>query len=37
MNIKSAVGKTCVWCVAITIASLTLLAITWTVILLSNY
>ena len=37
MSIKSAVSKTCVWCVAITIASLTLLAITWTVILLSNY
>ncbi len=37
MSIKSAVGKTCVWCVAIVIASLTLLAVTWTVILFSNY
>ena len=36
MTLKSAVGKTCVWCVAITIASLTLLAITWTVILIGG-
>jgi len=36
MSIKSAVGKTCAWCIAITIASLTLLAVTWTVILFSN-
>jgi hypothetical protein len=37
MSIKSVTTKTCVWCVAITIASLTLLAVTWTVILVSNY
>ena len=37
MSLKSATGKTCVWCVAIVIASLTLLAVTWTVILFSNY
>ena len=37
MSIKSVTGKTCVWCIAIVIASLTLLAVTWTVILVSNY
>jgi hypothetical protein len=37
MSLKSATGKTCVWCVAIVIAALTLLAVTWTVILFSNY
>ena len=36
MSIKSAVCKTCVWCVAIIIAALTLLAVTWTVIILGN-
>jgi hypothetical protein len=36
MSLKSAVGKTCVWCVAAAVAALTLLAVTWTVILVSN-
>ncbi|MEN8206995.1 MAG: hypothetical protein ABFS24_13435 [Pseudomonadota bacterium] len=36
MSLKSATEKTCIWCVAITIAALTLLALTWTVILASN-
>jgi len=36
MSLKSVAGKTCVWCVAATIAGLTLLAVTWTVILVSN-
>ena len=36
MSIKSAVGKTCVWCVAIIMAALTLLAVTWTVIILGS-
>ena len=36
MSLKSVVGKTCVWCVAIIMAALTLLAVTWTVIILSN-
>ena len=36
MSLKTAVGKTCVWCVAITVAALTLLAVTWTVILVSS-
>jgi len=37
MSIKSVLGKTCVWCVAITVAALSLLAVTWVVILASNY
>lgn len=37
MNLKSVLGKTCVWCVAAAMAGLTLLAVTWTVILVSNY
>ena len=36
MSLKSVASKTCVWCVAITVAALTLLAVTWTVILVSN-
>ena len=36
MSIKSVAGKTCVWCVAAAIGALTLLATTWTVILV-NY
>ena len=36
MSLKSVAGKTCTWCVAIAIAALTLLAITWTMILFSN-
>ena len=33
---RSVVGKTCVLCVAAVMAALTLLAVTWTVILVSN-
>jgi hypothetical protein len=36
MSLKSATEKTCAWCVAITIAALTLLAVTWMTILF-NY
>ena len=36
MGLKSAAGKICVWCVAAAMAALTLLAVTWTVILVSN-
>ena len=36
MNLQSVVGKACFWCVAATMAVLTLLAVTWTVILVSN-
>jgi hypothetical protein len=36
MSLKSATEKTCIWCVAITIAALTLLAVTWMTILF-NY
>jgi len=36
MSLKSVAGKTCVWCVAATMVALTLLAVTWTVILISN-
>jgi len=36
MSFKSAVGKTCIWCVAAAVAAPTLLAVTWTVILVSN-
>jgi ribosomal protein L30/L7E len=36
MSLKSTTEKTSCWCVAITIAALTLLALTWTVILASN-
>ena len=32
MSLNSVAGKTCVWCVAATMAALTLLAATWTVI-----
>jgi len=35
-GLKSVVGKTCVWCVAAAMAALTLLAVIWTVILISN-
>jgi hypothetical protein len=35
-GINSVVGKTCVWCVVATMAALTLLAATWTVILVGN-
>jgi hypothetical protein len=36
MNFKSVVGKTCVWCVAAVMAALTLLAVSWVVILAGN-
>jgi hypothetical protein len=36
MGLKSVVGKTCVLCVAASMAALTFLAVTWTVILISN-
>ena len=36
MSLKTVVGKTCVWCVAAIIAGLSLLAITWTVMIVSN-
>jgi hypothetical protein len=36
MSLKSVVGNTCVWCVAAAMAALTLLAVTWTVILVSG-
>ena len=35
-DLKSVVSKTCVLCVAAAMAALTLLAVTWTVILVSN-
>ena len=35
-GLKSVVVKTCVLCVAAAMAALTLLAVTWTVILVSN-
>jgi hypothetical protein len=35
-GLTSVVGKTCILCVAAAIAALTLLAVTWTVILVSN-
>jgi hypothetical protein len=36
MNLKNEVGKTCVWCGLAIMAALTLLAISWTVILVGN-
>ncbi len=36
MNLKNVVGKTCVWCGLAIMAALSLLAITWTVILVGN-
>lgn len=36
MNVISVSGKTCVWCAAAAIVGLTLLAITWVVIVASN-
>jgi hypothetical protein len=36
MSLLSVVGKTCFWCVAATLAALTLLAVTWSVILVGN-
>ena len=36
MSLKSTTGKTCCWCVVAVIVALTLLALTWTVILASN-
>ena len=36
MSIKSVLGETCVWCVAAAMGALTLLAVTWMVILVSN-
>jgi ribosomal protein L30/L7E len=36
MSLKSATEKTCCWCIAITLVALTLLAVTWTIILASN-
>jgi hypothetical protein len=36
MSFKTVVGKTCVWCVVAATAVLSLLAVTWMVILISN-
>jgi len=36
MNLKTIVGKTCVWCGLAIMAGLSLLAITWTVIIVGN-
>ena len=36
MSFKTVVGKTCVWCVLAATAALSLLAIAWTVIIVSN-
>ena len=36
MGLKSVVGKTCILCVATAMAAMTFLAVTWTVILVSN-
>ena len=36
MSLKAVEEKTCFWCVAAVMAALTLLAVTWTVILVSN-
>jgi ribosomal protein L30/L7E len=36
MSLKSTVCETCCWCVVTAIIALTLLAVTWTVILASN-
>jgi hypothetical protein len=36
MNIRSVVSDTCVWCVAIVVAALSLLMATWTAILVSS-
>jgi hypothetical protein len=36
MSIKSAVGKTCVWCVAVAVAALTLLTVIWTVMIMNQ-
>ena len=33
MNVKSTLGKTCIWCVMIAAGLLTLLALAWMVIL----
>ena len=36
MSLKSVAGNTCLWCAAIAMTVLTLLMVTWTVILVSN-
>lgn len=36
MVLKSVAGKTCIWCVVAAMAALTLLTVTWTVILFSS-
>jgi hypothetical protein len=36
MSFKSVFGKTCVWCVVAATAALSLLMVTWTVILVGN-
>ena len=36
MSLKSTTEKTCCWCIGITIAALTLLALTWMLILASE-
>jgi uncharacterized membrane protein len=36
MSLKSVVGNTCVWCMAVAVAALSLLMVTWVVILASN-
>jgi hypothetical protein len=35
MNLKTIVSDTCVWCIAIAIAALSLLTVVWVVILAS--
>ena len=37
MSLKSVVGKTCAWCVVGIAAALSLLAIAWMVIIISNH
>lgn len=37
MSLKSVVGDTCALCAMLAIGAMTLLAITWTMILVSNY
>ena len=36
MSVKSVVGNACTWCAVAAMGALTLLAVTWTVILISN-
>jgi len=36
MSLKSVVGNTCTWCALAAMGALTLLTLTWSVILISN-